>query len=90
LVVFLTKSGPCGTSSTYPVTVRSGRVRYAGDDGYNVTGLVDKIGNVNVTISAFEQRATANGKLSASAGAGHWRGGAATISCAGEWKATRG
>jgi hypothetical protein len=90
LVIIVTRNGPCDASSTYPMRIEDGRVRYVGKGGFSISGQVDETGNVSVTISISDRRATANGRLASGAGAGRWNGGNGSVVCGGEWKAIRG
>ncbi len=88
-VVIITQSGACDPAYTYPVRVSGGRVSYAGEGGFEISGHVADGGGVNVAIAHGEQRASASGKLTASSGSGQWSGKSSATACSGRWEASR-
>jgi hypothetical protein len=88
-VVIITQSGTCDPAYTYPVRVSGGRVSYAGEGGFEISGHVADGGGVNVAIARGEQRASASGKLTASGGSGQWSGKSSATACSGRWEASR-
>jgi hypothetical protein len=90
-VLIVTEQGTCDRGYRYNVNVSNGQVRYEGDAGpVNLTGTVTPAGLVKVSIKVGDQGADGTGHLSASSGAGTWRGaGASGASCAGHWEAER-
>jgi len=88
-VLIITDSGPCDRAYRYPVRINNGRVTYAGQADFNVTGRVSPTGAVEVTVSRGRQRADASGRLVAGAGSGTWRGDGSSRTCAGTWTAEK-
>lgn len=88
-VVIITQSGTCDPAYTYPVRVSGGRISYAGDGSFEISGSVAEGGGVNVAIARGAQRASASGKLTASSGSGHWSGKSSETACSGRWEASR-
>jgi hypothetical protein len=89
-VLIITERGDaCGPSYQYPVRIRNGRVRDAGDPPIAMSGRVARNGSVQVTVGSGERRAHGVGRLSRNSGAGTWRGQSATAQCSGRWQAQR-
>lgn len=88
-VTIITQSGNCDPAYSYPVKVEGGRVSYSGNADFDISGHVGDAGAVNVTIARGDQKASGNGKLSASSGSGQWSGKSSSMSCSGRWEATR-
>ena len=90
-VLIVTETGTCDRGYRYNVNVSNGQVRYQGDAAaVNLTGTVTPAGLVKVSIKVGDQGADGTGHLSASTGAGTWRGaGASGTGCAGHWEAER-
>ena len=88
-VNIITQSGDCQPAYTYPVVITGGRVSYAGNGGFDISGGVAGAGAVTVVISYGGQSANASGKLSGQTGSGKWTGKSATASCSGRWEAIR-
>ena len=90
-VVVVTERGVCDRAYRYSVHVENGQVRYNGDaKGVNLAGTVTPNGLVNVSIRLRDRGAEGNGRISATVGAGHWRGdGPNNTTCAGTWEAER-
>ncbi len=88
-VVIVTQSGTCDPAYSYPVRVTAGRVSYAGDGNFEISGNVSDGGGVNVIIARGDQKATGSGRLTANSGAGNWIGKSASTACSGRWEASR-
>jgi len=87
-VLILTRSGPCGQSYRYGVTISNGIISGAG--GASVFGRVTQNGSVSVSVSGSQGNARGSGKLSRNSGGGSWRGSGPSGSCSGSWSARRG
>ena len=88
-VTIVTQSGNCDPAYSYPLKVVDGRISYAGDGSFEISGNVGAGGGVTVAIARGDQKASASGKLTATSGAGHWSGKSASTACSGRWEATR-
>lgn len=88
-VLIITQSGNCEAGYRYPLKIDNGKVLYAGDGGFAVSGKVGSGGAVNVSISHGDKKASGSGKLTANGGAGKWTGGAPGSACSGRWEAER-
>jgi hypothetical protein len=88
-VLIVTESGPCDRAYRYPVLVNNGRVTYAGQADFNVSGSVRPNGAVQVTVSRRDQRASGTGRLRGGGGSGSWRGSDSTGTCVGTWTAEK-
>lgn len=88
-VLIITEKGSCDTAYRYSVGVANGQVRYEGESAVNFNGSVASNGAVNVTIRLGDKGANGTGKLSATSGAGTWRGAGGAGECAGRWEAER-
>jgi hypothetical protein len=88
-VTIITQSGNCDPAYSYPLKVVDGRISYAGDGSFEISGNVGAGGGVTVAIARGEQKASASGKLTATSGSGRWNGKSASTSCAGRWEAIR-
>ena len=88
-VTIITQSGNCDPAYSYPVKVEGGRVSYSGNGDFDISGHVGEAGAVSVAIARGDQKASGNGKLSASSGSGQWSGKSSSMSCSGRWEATR-
>lgn len=88
-VVIVTQSGDCDPAYRYELSVKDGKVSYAGTESFDVSGSVSGSGAVNVTINRGEQRANGGGQLSGSKGSGKWSGKSSTSACAGRWEAEK-
>jgi hypothetical protein len=87
-VLIVTRSGPCGESYRYGVTINNGVVYSAGVA--SVHGRVTQNGSVNVSVSSAQGNARGSGKLSRNSGSGSWRGNGPSGTCSGSWSAQRG
>ncbi len=85
-VMFSTEAGNCSSNSV-PFTVAGTRVSSAG--GGKVTGGVSRAGIVSVNISVGASKASGNGRLTGTSGAGRWSGIIQGDRCSGTWQATR-
>jgi hypothetical protein len=88
-VTIITQAGNCDPAYSYPVKVSGGKVSYAGDGSFEITGSVAEAGSVSVAIARGDQQAHASGKLSGNSGTGQWSGKSASTSCSGRWEASR-
>jgi hypothetical protein len=87
-VLVVTERGDCDRAYRYPIAIERGRVRYAGDAPFNISGQVAANGTVRGSIASSQGRADVRGRLSGSAGTGTWvvTGGR---NCSGTWNAER-
>lgn len=88
-VTIITQAGNCDPAYSYPVKVEGGRVSYSGDGSFDISGNVGDAGAVSVAIARGDQKATANGKLTATSGSGQWTGKSSSTACSGRWEAIR-
>ena len=88
-VLIITESGPCDRAYRYPLRVSNGKVSYAGQADFNVTGRVSPNGAVDVTVSRGDQSASGSGRLAGNSGSGNWQGGGSSRGCAGTWTAEK-
>jgi hypothetical protein len=88
-VLVITEKGTCDKAYRYSVGVANGQVRYQGDTAVNFNGTVAPNGAVKVNIRLGEQGANGTGRLSATSGAGTWRGVGSAGECTGRWEAER-
>jgi hypothetical protein len=88
-VLIVTNNGPCDRAYRYPVRVNNGRVSYAGQADFRVSGRVAPNGAVKVTVSRGQQRADGSGRLAAGAGSGTWKGAGSSSNCSGTWTAEK-
>ena len=84
-VVIITHSGACDRQYRFGVQIINGNVVYEG----RPTGRVSSNGGVSVAISAGDQQARGQGRLSRAQGSGVWRGHGSAGTCAGTWVAER-
>jgi len=80
-----TSSGACDPSYRFGVQIINGNVVYEG----RTTGRVSPNGGVWVNVSAGDQQASGQGRLSRAHGSGVWRGYGSAGACAGTWVAER-
>ena len=87
-VVIHAEAGPCSGAYRYPIAIVNGSLRHVdpNDQSFNIYGRVAARGQVRVTVSRGDQRATGVGRLSGAAGGGTWR---SPNGCAGHWEAER-
>jgi hypothetical protein len=89
-VLIITEQGDaCGSTYQYPIRIRNGLVRDAGDPPVALSGRVARNGSVRVTVGSGDRRAYGSGRLSRNFGSGTWRGHSATAQCSGRWQAQR-
>jgi hypothetical protein len=88
-VLIITNSGPCDRAYRYPLRITNGRVTYAGQADFNVSGRVSRNGAVSVTVSRGSQRASGSGRLSGASGSGRWSGAGDSSRCSGVWTAEK-
>jgi len=86
-VLIVTEKGTCDRAYRYPVRISNGRVGYAGEASFNVSGQVGGGGAVTVTVSRGNQSATGSGRMSSTDGSGRWA--TAGGECSGSWTAER-
>lgn len=86
-VLIVTERGNCDRAYRYPVRISNGRVGYAGQADFTVSGHVNPNGAVTVTVSRGKQSARGTGRLGAGGGGGSWRTGGGE--CSGTWTAER-
>jgi hypothetical protein len=87
-VLIVTERGTCDRAYRYGVNIVDGRVVYDGGV-VNFTGRVANNGNVQVLVSAGEQKAAGSGRLSQRDGRGSWSGASSSGRCSGYWTAER-
>jgi hypothetical protein len=87
-VLVLTEKGECDKAYRYPIAIEKGRVRYAGEASFSISGQVATSGAVQGNITSPQGRADVRGRLSGASGAGTW-----TVSgsrnCSGRWEAEK-
>lgn len=88
-VLIITNSGPCDRAYRYPLRVANGRVAYAGQADFNVSGTVRANGAVKVTVSRGNAHASGSGRLGGASGSGTWRGAGSNSACSGTWTAEK-
>jgi hypothetical protein len=84
-VVIVTKHGDCERAYRAPITISNGNFINVGVNMVDVSGKVSPDGKLTVRVSRGDKSAVGLGRLTATAGAGSWKGG----SCAGTWTAER-
>lgn len=87
-VLIVTDAGTCDRAYRYALDINKGLVSY-NDPSFNVSGHVDRRGNVSVSVSAGDNRANGTGQLSGDYGSGDWTGHSAVSACSGHWQAER-
>jgi hypothetical protein len=88
-VLIITEKGTCDRAYRYGVQIENGNVTYRGDGPFNFQGRVAPNGRVRVSVSAGQQRADGEGRLSRNFGTGTWRGQSSSSTCSGTWEAER-
>jgi len=88
-VLIITEKGDCDRAYRYALKVANGHVSYDGGASVNMAGTVAPSGAVQVNIKLGNKGASGSGHLTASSGAGTWRGVGPSASCAGRWEAER-
>lgn len=84
-VVIVTSRGDCERSYRAPITINNGSFINVGVNMIDVSGNVRPDGRLTVRVSRGQKSAVGLGRLTATSGAGSWKGGA----CAGTWTAVR-
>ena len=85
----MTDEGPCDRAYRYPMKVTNGRVSYAGQADFSLSGQVAPNGAVRVTVSRGDSRASGSGRLFGRSGSGSWRGAGSQSACSGSWTAEK-
>src|SRR3712207_6602892 len=88
-VEIVTEKGDCDRAYRYAVAIEKGRVRYAGEAGFNISGQVAPNGSVSGSISRGDARATYSGRLSGNNGSGSWTASGGSRTCSGNWNADK-
>lgn len=86
-VLVVTERGSCDRAYRYPVRIVDGRVLYAGEGSFTISGGVSRNGTVRVSIRRGNQSAQGSGRLAVNSGRGTWT--SPSNDCAGEWSAER-
>jgi len=84
-VAISTRSGACEPHYRFGVQIINGNVVHEG----RTSGRVSPNGAVQVTVTAGDQQANGQGRLSRDYGTGVWRGYGSSGACAGTWVAER-
>lgn len=87
-VVIITDHGTCDRAYRYSIDIQNGLLHYDGDV-VDWSGRVASNGTVRVSVSRGRQRATGQGRLGRTFGAGTWHGLGDGNSCSGRWEAER-
>ena len=87
-MVVYTRSGPCDASYRFSGQIVNGVISY-GSVGVDLTGYVKSSGNAYARVSGGGAYGVAYGRLTATRGAGSWRGRTSTGYCSGTWVAMR-
>jgi hypothetical protein len=87
-VEVVTERGACDRAYRYSIIVENGRVRYGGQEAFNVTGRVQPNGAVRGSIARGQDRADVTGRLAGRTGGGTWVT-SGSRSCGGTWNAEK-
>ena len=87
-VEIITEKGECDKAYRYAIAIQDGRARYAGPEGFNISGSVSPNGAVSGSISRGKDRANVSGRLAGKTGAGTWIASGAR-NCSGRWAADK-
>ena len=87
-VEVVTERGECDRAYRYPVAIRNGLVRYAGSEGFDISGRVAANGALTGSIAYGSNRVNATGRLSGTSGSGTWTA-AGGRNCSGRWNAEK-
>ena len=87
-VVIQTEHGACDPAYRYGLLIQNGKVSYAGDSAFEVSGYVVNNGAVHVRVSRGATYADGHGRLGRDSGSGVWTG-AGSGTCSGHWSAER-
>jgi hypothetical protein len=85
----VTNRGSCAPTYQFEVQISNGVINYQGPASVN--GRVSSGGEVRVSVSSEDNRASGSGKLSRTSGRGTWSGRSTTSgeACSGHWSARR-
>lgn len=81
------EGGACKTNFDFKVSVKNGKVAYAGMWPVKATGGISKIGLVNMTLAHGGQKVVAKGLAQGDAASGDWT--SPQPKCSGSWFAKR-
>lgn len=81
------ENGACKTNFDFKVSVKNGKVAYAGMWPVKATGGISKIGLVNMTLAHGGQKVVAKGLAQGDAASGDWT--SPQPKCSGSWFAKR-
>ena len=87
-VVIETEHGNCDRAYRYGLLIQNGKVSYAGDSSFDVSGHVVGNGAVHVRVSLGATYADGHGRLGQDNGSGVWTGVGSGV-CSGHWFAER-
>jgi hypothetical protein len=83
-VQIASRNAACGGGATLSIGINNGQVAST-DASMTASGRVANAGNISVTLTSGMKRAVGSGHLTATSGAGTWRG----ALCSGTWTAQR-
>ena len=85
----VTSRGSCAPSFQFEIEISNGVIRYQGPASVN--GRVSSDGEVRVSVSSEDSRASGSGKITRRSGRGTWSGRSTTSgeACSGHWSAQR-
>ena len=81
------ESGKCGTNYDFKLSVKNGKIAYAGMWPVKVTGGVSPAGLINMKIAHAGKSVSANGLVRGNNASGDWQ--AKAENCTGSWVASR-
>jgi len=87
-VVIETEHGSCDRAYRYGLLIQNGKVSYAGDSAFEISGRVVANGAVHVRVSRGPTYADGHGRLGQDNGSGVWKG-SGSGECSGRWFAER-
>jgi hypothetical protein len=87
-VEIITERGECDKAYRYAIAIQDGRARYAGPEGFDISGSVSPNGAVTGSISRGQNRADVRGRLAGGMGSGTWTASGAR-NCSGRWLADK-
>lgn len=79
--------GTCPEGRSFPIEVRGGQIRYAGNLDLDASGQVGRDGRVTATFRRAAESLSATGRVTGQSGSGSWR--APTRDCSGTWRARK-
>lgn len=88
-VLIITHSGTCDAAYRIPLKIENGRVSYAGNGTFKVSGRIGTGGAVNVNIIYGTSTVGGAGRMTPRSGAGTWSGSSSSATCSGRWQAER-